>query len=493
MLFFLQLKDGVNTITIQSVIIYKGLNIMKGDKMSEYFTRKYRQTLQLGLIKVIRELFPDELLKIPYSILDGVYCEFTGSLVSPREVELIKINLKNWVMQNSTIELLGKEGNYFKYKLGDTIILSIYPAFNNTEKIGDFDLINFPPGFILHFNDDSSGSDQFILPEKLSATYRETQRWLENINLDEVKDVNSFIRKGHSRELISISEALQEKKIADIADSILQEKKTVRIVLISGPSSSGKTTFAQRLSTQLRVNGLKPVPLSLDNYFVNRENTPRDASGQLDFDALEALDLPLLNNQMEKLTQGETVEIPNFDFITGNRTKHGHCLYLGPEDVLVVEGIHALNPHLLTSIDKTYFFKIYISSLFQLNIDAYNRVPTTEARLIRRIIRDDKYRGFGPERTLKQWASVRRGENSNVFKYQEEADVMFNSSLIYELNALRLYAEPLLEQVPGQSPYKDDVARLLNLLSFFEPMDADKIPYNSILREFLGDSLYTED
>ncbi len=461
--------------------------------MSEYIMRKYRQTLQLGLIKVVQELFPEEKLKIPYSILDGVYCEFSGSLVSPREVKQIESNLKTWVEQNSPLELLGKDGNSYKYKLGNTVLRTIYPALNNTSTIGNFNLIDFPPGFILHFEDDSNGSSQFVLPEKLSATYTETQRWLENLNLDEVKDVNSFIQEGRSLELISIAEALQEKKIADIADRIFRERKTVRIVLISGPSSSGKTTFAQRLATQLRVNGLKPVPLSLDNYFVNRENTPRDASGQLDYEALEALDLALLNEQMEELIQGKTVETPIFDFLTGKRALDGQCLCLDTDDVLVVEGIHALNPRLLTTIDRNYFFKIYISSLFQLNIDAYNRVPTTEARLIRRIIRDDKFRGFTPERTLTQWASVRRGENTNVFKYQEEADVMFNSSLIYELNALRSYAEPLLTKIPVESPHRDTISRLLNLLSFFEPLDTDKIPFNSILREFLGGSLYTQD
>lgn len=458
--------------------------------MSEYYTRKYRQTLQLGLIKVITELFPEEKLKIPYSILDGVYCELSGSLVSPREVKLIEHKLKTWVEENSSLELLSKEGNIYQYKLGDVILGSVYPALSDTSGIREFQMISFPPGFILHFAD-AGGSAEFVLPAKLSSTYTETQRWLENINLDEVKDVNSFIREGRSLELISIAEALQEKKIADIADRILQEKKTVRLVLISGPSSSGKTTFAQRLSTQLRVNGLKPVPLSLDNYFVNRDQTPKDPSGQPNYEALEALDLKLLNQQMESLIKGETVQTPTFDFLTGSRSSRQECLCLDTNDVLVVEGIHALNPNLLSTVDHNYFFKIYISSLFQLNIDSHNRVPTTEARLIRRIIRDDKYRGFGPERTLKQWASVRRGENSNVFKYQEEADVMFNSSLLYELNALRPFAEPLLEAVEKESPYSDAVSRLLNLLSFFEPMETEKVPFNSILREFIGGSPYT--
>lgn len=457
--------------------------------MSEKYVRMYRQTLQLGLIKVIKELFPEEQLKIHHSLLDGVYCELSGSLVSPREVRLIDAKLREWISQDNPINYLKKEQGYYYYQLDETVIKTIYPALNNSSAIKDFDLIDFPPGFILHFCDYADSSD-FVLPEKLSDTYVESQRWLENLHLDTVQDVNSYIRNGKHLELIGLAEALHEKKISDIADMILQRKNTVRIILISGPSSSGKTSFTQRLSTQLKVNGLKPIALSLDDYFVNREDTPRDSSGQYDFDALEALDLKLLNEQMEMLIRGETVITPQYNFITGKRDPQGCCMKLDKDNILLVEGIHALNPNLLTSIDRNSFYKIYISALFQLNIDDYNRVPTTEARMIRRLIRDDKYRGFPAERTIKQWASVRRGENTNVFKYQEEADVMFNSSLLYELNALRSYAEPLLKKVPEDFEHYDVALRLLNLLSFFEPMDTAKVPFNSILREFTGGSIY---
>jgi len=460
--------------------------------VSEFLIRKYRQTLQLGLIKIVNDLFPNEQLKILFSILDGVYCEFSDSPVSPRETKTIEKELKSWVEQKSRIELIGKDEKYYKYKIGDTVINSIYPAFPDTSKIRDFSIIPFNPGFILYFGS-MIDSSQLLLPEKLSSTFTETKRWLENLKLDKVKDVNSAIMDKKHIDLISISEALHEKKIADIADLILREKKTVKIILISGPSSSGKTTFAQRLATQLRVNGLRPVPISLDNYFLNREDTPRDVTGQYDFDSLEALDLPLLNEQIDKLLKGERVEVPIFDFVSGRRAPTGQSLCLDEDEVLVVEGIHALNPRLFPNIDKTKFFKIYISALFLLNIDPYNRVPTTDVRLIRRIVRDYKYRGFGPERTLKQWPSVRRGEINNVFKYQEEADVMFNSSLIYELNALRAYAEPLLEKISKESDYYEDASRLLNLLSFFESMDTTKVPFNSILREFIGGGLYCED
>ena len=461
--------------------------------MNDDYTRKYRQTLQLGLIHVIEELFPEEKLAIPYSILDGVYCELIGSAVSSREVNQIEAQLKSWVESGSRLEFQGRHNNCYQYKLGDKVYSVVNPAFEHTSMLKEFHLIYFPPGFILHFSGDKDDSVQFVAPGKLAATYNETHRWLENLNLSQIKDINSFIKKGKWTELITLAEALHDKKIADIADLILQEKKTMKIILISGPSSSGKTTFAQRLSTQLRVNGLKPVPLSLDNYFVNREDTPRDASGQLDFDALEALDLPLLNEQLAKLVKGQEVEVPIFDFLTGHRASEGYPLQLSPDNILVIEGIHALNPNLLQTINRHTCFKIYISALFLLNIDSYNRVPTTDARLIRRMVRDNSFRGFEPERTLKQWASVRRGEDTSVFKFQEEADVMLNSSLLYELNALRSFAEPLLQGIPEQSPYNGIATRLLNVLSFFEPMPTDKIPSTSILREFIGGSIYAED
>ena len=455
--------------------------------MADDYMRMYRQTLQLGLIKVVKYLFPEEHLKIPHSILDGIYCELSGSVVSPREVMLIETKLNEWIKENKTISLLGKEGSYYKYDVDGTVIKGIYPAFENPSMIKRFDLVDFLPGFILHFDDDS---EEFILPEQLSATYFETQRWLENLHLDKVSDVNDFIKEGRHLELIGLAEALHEKKISHIADMILEHVKTVRIIMISGPSSSGKTTFTQRLATQLRVNGLKPIALSLDNYFVNREDTPRDESGQYNFESLQALDLKLINEQIGQLIEGETVETPIYNFKTGKRESYGNTLCLREDDIILVEGIHALNPGLLPAINRNYFFNIYISALFQLNIDDYNRVPTTEARLIRRIIRDDQFRGFPPERTLNQWASVRRGENTNVFKYQEEADVMFNSSLLYELNALRSFAEPLLKNVSEDSEHYNAAQRLLNLLSFFEPMDIAKVPYNSILREFLGGCVY---
>lgn len=456
--------------------------------MSDYTLRRYRQSLILGLIGVVKKLFPNEQLKIAHSILDGVYCEFANSLLSLREVQTIEDHLRDWVLQDQAIPYEPGKDHLFHCHLDNCEIPTIYPPVERSGLLKYFKLIHFPPGFILLFPNINHPEtlSPFVSPEKLSATFSESQHWLENLHLAKVQDVNSIITTKGSEDLISLAEALHEKKISSIADQIFEKQDDVRIILISGPSSSGKTTFAQRLSTQLRVNGLRPVALSLDNYFLAREETPRDASGHYDFEALEALDLPLLDAHLNTLISGSEVETPLFDFVSGRRSPTGKRIHLSPDEILVIEGIHALNPRLVPSLDRKQMFKIYVSALFQLNIDAYNRVPTTEVRLIRRLVRDDKFRGIEPERTLAQWESVRQGENSNIFPYQEEADVMFNSSLLYELNALRPYAEHLLISLPPESPHHKMAVHLLSLLSFFNPLDISTVPFNSILREFIG-------
>jgi uridine kinase len=455
--------------------------------------RQYRQTLILGLIKVVEDLFPTENLKIAYSILDGIYCELESSLLSSREVAQIELNLHQWIDTNPSITYSLEEDHFFHCEVSNLKIKSLFPPLPQTGFTYPFSLIYYPPGFILLFSNPDRPDElaPFIPPEKLASTFLESQRWVENLHLDEVKDVNQIIQEGRDLDLICLAEALHEKKVSMIADRILEQRKNVRIILISGPSSSGKTTFAQRLSTQLRVNGLRPIALSLDNYFCNRDDTPRDVYGQHDFEALEALDLPLLNRHIKSLIHGEEIECPIYDFVTGTRKPHGAKMKLAADEILVMEGIHGLNPRLLPSLDRNQLYKIYVSALFQLNIDSFNRIPTTEVRLIRRLVRDDKFRGISPEKTLNQWASVRRGENTNIFPYQEEADVMFNSSLLYELNALRAYAEPLLISVPTDHPFHSTVSHLLRLLSHFYPLDISKLPYNSILREFIGGGIYS--
>lgn len=460
--------------------------------MSDYSIRKYRQTLIIGLIGVIKELFPSEQLIISHSILDGVYCELKNSVLSSREIQKIEDHLKTWVNTDQTIHYETGNDHLFHCQIEEQMITTIYPPLERSGALKHFKLIHFLPGFILLFPNANhpDSLSPFVPPEKLSATFSETQRWLENLHLSNVQDVNAIISAKSSQDLIYLAEALHEKMISSIADRIFKKRSKVRVILISGPTSSGKTTFAQRLSTQLRVNGLRPVALSLDNYFLPREKTPLDCNGQYDFECLEALDLPLLAAHLNALIGGSEVETPLFDFVCGGRCPAGRTMRLGPDEILVIEGIHALNPSLLPSLDRTQMFKIYVSALFQLNIDAYTRVPTTEVRLIRRLVRDYKFRGSDPARTLAQWESVRRGENNNIFPYQEEADVMFNSSLLYELNALRPYAEHLLISITPECPHYEMAVHLLTLLSFFDSLDISTVPFNSILREFLGGSAY---
>lgn len=470
--------------------------------ISENTLRQYRQTATLGLILTVKALFPQEQLKIAHSILDGVYCELENSLLSAREVSLIEKKLKEWAEGHFPIRCSPEADGFFHCQVNSLEIRTLYPALENSDHLRDFRLIHFPPGFILWFPAPSVETEVFpmfsfgktsslVLPEKLSATFSESQRWVENLNLDHVEDINSIIAAERSQDIICLAEALQEKKISLIADRILEQRRHLRLILISGPSSSGKTTFAQRLSTQLRVNGLRPVALSLDNYFLSREDTPKDAKGQPNFEALEALDLALLDQHLRVLIKGGEVETPVFDFVTGCRSTQGRPLALEADEILVIEGIHGLNPRLVPSLERNQLYKIYVSALFQLNIDSVNRIPTTEVRLIRRLVRDDQFRGINPQRTLAQWASVRQGENNYIFPFQEEADVMFNSSLLYELHALRPYAEPLLVNIPPQSPHQETVQRLLRLISFFSPLVPTKVPHNSILREFIGGSIYT--
>jgi len=458
--------------------------------MLETHLSEPRQTVKLGLIKVIHDLFPEETFKTVYSIGDGVYCELAGSSLSKREVALISARLQEWAEKDSPIKFLFKE-DYYYYQVGDVIVKTIHPANCSTLMIAPYRLLPFSTGLIVDFDyTKEEGDKPYVMPERLSEAYRLAQVWLKDLKFELVPDVNAYITSGRGMELLNIAEAIQEKKISMLADQITAQRRALRVVLISGPSSSGKTTFTQRLSTQLRVNGLKPVPLSLDDYFLNIDQRPRDEEGNYDFDSLESLDLKLLHEQAQDLIEGKIVEIPIFDFVSGKRSNKTRTMHLDPDEILIIEGIHALNPNLLAIDKRNMFFKIYVSSLFLINIDLMNRVPTTEARLIRRMVRGDRFRGVSPAQTFDMWANVRKGEHNNVFKYQEDADIMFNSSLIYELNALRPFAEAALQKIPEDSPHMATKERLLSLLSFFEPLDAGKVPFNSILREFIGGSIY---
>jgi uridine kinase len=464
--------------------------LKEGEDMAEMHLTQSRQTVNLGLIIVIKELFPEESLKIAYTIGEGVFCRFKDTVISVREVRQIDLKLKEWILTDPDIELLKHEGGYYHYRTAGNDVKMIYPGETSVEKIEPFSIIPFGEGFIVNFKEVNNGNASWVPPDKLAATYDKTQKWLKNIKLELLRDVNSYIASGATLKLIGMTEALHEKEISDIADMILQRKTILRVLLISGASSSGKTSFSQRLSTQLIVNGFNPVTLSLDDYFVDREKTPLDAKGNYDFDCLEALDLPFLNQQLSDLIDGKTVETPIFDFVTGHRSTKTRKLHVGQDEILVVEGIHALNPALFTNVNRNVLFKVYITALYELNIDLTNRIPSTEVRMIRRIVRGDRFRGTHPEETLKQWENVRLGEYNNVFKFQEESDVMFNSSLLYEINALRPFAVEALNKIEDDSPYAETKERLLRLLSFCEPMDTSKIPFNSIMREFIGGSIY---
>jgi uridine kinase len=451
-----------------------------------------RQTLVLGLILTVKELFPNEQLRIMHSIPDGIYCELENSLLSPREVKKIEEKMQEWILSDVPIASITGDDGFIHCQLNGTKLRCLFKVFETSRAIQYCQLVDYPPGFILHYTEYNNPNSCALLvpPEKLSATFCESQHWVENLQLAEVDDVNAAITTQRSTELIYLAEALHEKKISAIADRILRQRKHIRLILIAGPSSSGKTTFIQRLSTQLKVNNLHPVALSLDNYFLSREETPRDASGQYDYDAIEAIDLKLLDEHLQTLIKGGTVETPVYDFISGRRSSQVNPLYLKENEILLIEGIHGLNPRLVPNMDRTKIFKIYTSALFQSNIDNYNRIPTSEVRLIRRLVRDYRTRGINPDQTFAQWSSVRRGENTIIFPYQEEADVMFNSTLLYELNALRPHAEPLLRNIPDDSPHRDIVSLLLRMLSFFIPLETGKVPFNSILREFIGGGLY---
>lgn len=460
--------------------------------MRETHLRQHRQTSKLGLIKVINDLFPGETLKTAYSIQEGVFCRLVNSALSVREVHQIDERLREWVAKDSSIQFLYHKEGYYQYDLEGHVARMVYPADTRTSLVEPFRIIPYHDGFIIDFGEmvATQGKQKIIPPYRLTENYEKTQNWLRNIRTELISDVNFYVKTGSSMELLTMAEALQEKEISIIADNILKQKRALRVLLISGPSSSGKTSFAQRLSTQLRVSGFRPIPLSLDDYYIDRDQTPLDEEGNPDYESINSIDLPLLRQHMSDLIDGKRVETPIYDFKTGMRAEKTHSIQVDEDEILVIEGIHALNPELFPNISRNLFYKIYISALFSLNVDMMNRIPTTEVRLMRRLVRDDRFRHISPEANLDQWPRVRKGEYENIFKFQEESDIMFNSSLIYELNVLRPFVEETLAKLGPDSKHLDTRDRLMNLLSFVTPMEDDKVPFNSILREFIGGSIY---
>lgn len=481
--------------------------------------RMYQRSLSFVLMKAVRDIFPDSQLKIEHSISKGFYCELEKETdlntedvlkIADRMRQIVKSDLPFKREQMPTEEAIKRfaDNNLTEkaklFKTRSTLFTSIYKLDNqidyfygylvpSTGYLTVFDLIPYYNGMLLRFPSTNAPETlgDVIEQPKLFEIIQENKDWTEIFGVSTIGSINQAVQNGRNSELIKVSEALHSRKVSRIADQI-NKKETVKIVLIAGPSSSGKTTFSKRLEIELKVLGINSLPVSLDNFFVDREKTPIDDNGEYDFESLYALNLNLFNNTMNKLIAGEETVIPTFNFHEGKSyINTDNKVKLDKDTVLIVEGIHGLNPKLTEHIENKFKFKVYVSALTTLGIDLHNRIPTTDTRLIRRIVRDAQYRGYTPEETLKRWASVRRGENKNIFPYQEEADVMFNSALLYELGILKRYIEPLLEKVPETAYEYSEAQRLIKFLSYFTEADnEDEIPPTSILREFLSGSSF---
>ena len=456
-----------------------------------------------------------EKLMIDFSIGRGFFVEARGNFVLNQEfLDAVKAKMREYVERkipimkrsvstDDAIELFEKLGMYdkarlFRYRMVSRVNIYSIDGFEdyyygymvqNTGYIRHFDLIPYHYGFVMVMPDRNTPDvlHKFTPSDKLFATLSESTEWGRLMDLETVGALNDRIAKGDMSHLILIQEALQEKKIAEIAAQIAA-RKNARFVMIAGPSSSGKTTFSHRLSVQLEAIGLKPHPIAVDNYFVNRVDSPRDEHGNYNYEILECLDVELFNRDMTGLLEGKRVELPYYNFKKGIREYKGNFLQLGEGDILVIEGIHCLNDRLSYTLPADSKFKIYISALTQLNIDEHNRIPTTDGRLLRRMVRDARTRGSSAQETIRMWPSVRRGEEENIFPFQEEADAMFNSALVYELAVLKQYAQPLLFAIPKDSEEWLEAKRLLKFLDYFIGVSSEDIPKNSILREFIGGS-----
>lgn len=486
---------------------------------SELGMKIYTRTLQFIFIKAALDLFPEAKITIDHAISEAIYGEVhKDSLLSKGDIDKIKVKMQEIISKDIPIKSIRMTKtdamDIFKnYKMKDKVKLLTYYDIKyvhlyeldgrydyfygfmgySTGVIKKFDVFKYETGFILQRPQEQNMDElaEFMEQKGLTKIFIETQRWLNILGLEDVGTLNEKVVNNELKNIIMVAEGLHEKKIANIADEILY-RKDVRIILIAGPSSSGKTTFANRLSIQLRVNGLIPIPLSLDNYFVNRIDTPKDENGDYDYESINALDLELLNKDLERLMSGEEVELPIYNFKTGQKEWKDYKVKLPKNGVLVIEGIHGLNPSLISNNLNGNVFKIYISALTQLNIDNHNRISTTDVRKVRRIVRDSLSRGYKAEDTLKMWPSIKKGEKKNIFVYQEEADVAFNSTLVYELGVLKPYALQELDKIAEESPVYLEALRLKSFLGFFKEIEIAEVPKNSLLREFIGGSIFYE-
>ena len=489
--------------------------------------RTYLRSLCFVLQNAVRELFPDKVLVIDHSLPSGLYCKVIETrkqedgrcrtlALTQEQLASIKSRMQEIVsadmpfmkekMDAVTAEKMFEENNQpekaeLQRSLGK-FICSVYfldghadtfhgPLLPSTGYLKVFDLLPFAEGFCLQFP--SEGDFSKVIPvktqSKIAATLAEYSDWCSIIRINGIGALNKAISEGHAVELINLSEALHERKYAAIADQIYERRGQVKAVFIAGPSSSGKTSSSLRIALQCRVLGLVPKVIELDNYFVDREHTPKDSEGNYDFEALEAMDLKLLNSQLNDLFAGKEVELPKFDFKAGRSMPSGKRISLGEKEILIMEGIHALDPAMVPDVDNSKIFRVYASALTSLNVDENNNISTSDNRLLRRMVRDNRVRGITPEETITRWYSVRRGENCNIFPFQENADAAFNSALIYELPMLKYYAEPLLRRIAPSSPAYTEAVRLLKFLDYIVALSPDEIsaiPPTSIMREFIG-------
>ena len=497
--------------------VYNSKDVEFLDMASSSGSRAYTRTLFFVLCKAVQDIYPNTDVVIDIPVSNGFYVDIRlGRPVVEEDVNILRRRMQEiidakmpirryMVPTEDAIALFQEKGDVEKvkllktsgsiyttyYKIGEYVDFYYGTLLTNTSGLYLFGLEKYYDGMLLRIpslkNPDKLG--EMTKQDKMFDIFKEHHRWQDILGIRTVGDFNQAIDAGHATDIINISEALQEKKIANIAEDIAN-RQGVKLVLLAGPSSSGKTTSCKRLSIQLAVNGLKPLQISLDDYFVDRDRTPKDDNGEYDFESIYALNLDLLNEQFNALFRGEEVELPKYDFPSGKSVKSGKKLKMEPNNVLVVEGIHALNPELTAHIPQEQIYRVYASALTTILLDNHNYIPTTDNRLLRRIIRDYKYRGVSAQETIHRWPSVRAGENKWIFPYQENADAMFNTAMLYELSVLKMQAEPLLQQVPENSEEHAEAYRLLKFLKYFKGIPYNNLPPTSLLREFLGGSSF---
>jgi uridine kinase len=504
-----------NTIRSLNHKINKNGNIELIDYTNIEGKRVYVRGTLYVMAKAFSEVYPEAKLTVNYQLSNSMYCEIDNMNVTEEMIEKVRARMKEIIEKNIEIKKVvmtqeeakkffekeqqkrgllqfNKKSNEFSLYYCEDYYNYFYGVMPlSTGVIKYFDIVKYKDGFLIKYPSREHPNElaQFKETKKLLSTLNEYDDIYKILKINTVQRLNRKVSEDGGKETVILSEGLHEKKISDMADKIVKNKD-IKVVLIAGPSSSGKTSFANRLGMQLMLNGKRPVTISVDNYFVERENNPKDEFGNYDFECLEALDVELLNNHILKLLNGEEIEIPTFNFNTGHKTYNGETLKLGENDILVMEGIHCLNNKLTMSIPRNKKYKIYISDLTVLNLDYYNSISTTDTRLIRRIVRDNQFRGYSALQTIKTWYSVNRGERKYIFPYQEEADSMFNSSLIYELSVLKDYAIPLLEEIDESYPEHAEATRLCNLLQYFDSITDEYIPRTSLIREFIGGSAF---